>query len=355
MVDLSLEKQLASSSSSSPNIGEEVTFEITVTNSGTDAATGIVIEDYIPAGLTVNTASISNRGTYAGNTITWVINSITPGDIVLSYAVTVNEPTGATDEYRNVVQVTRTNELDVDSTPNNYDANTPNEDDESEYTLTNPITDIAINKTSSVTTAAVGDQIVFTISATNLGTIDATNIEVEEIIPNGFEFVTQNTSHGTYDYTTGSWAIPSLNSSEIAELNITVEVIEGTNYTNVARMSFVDQMDLNTDNDESEVTISVEEECLIIYNEFSPNNDGSNEFFFIECIENYPNNFLQIFNRWGTLVYETKGYNNNWDGTSEGRATANAEQKLPIGTYYYILLLNENQKEPKTGWLYITR
>ena len=354
-VDLSLDKQLAPTSSSSPNIGEEVTFEITVTNAGTDTATGIVIEDYIPIGLNVDASSISNGGTYAGNTITWVINSITPGDIILSYSVSINEPTGATDEYKNVAQVTRTNELDVDSTPDNYDANTPNEDDESEYTLTNPITDIAINKTASITTAAVGDQIVFTINTTNLGTIEATNIEVEEIIPNGFEFVSQNTTHGTYDYTIGSWAIPSLNSNESAELNLTVEVIEGTNYTNVARMSFVDQMDLNTDNDESEVTISVEEECLVIYNEFSPNNDDSNEFFFIECIENYPNNFLQIFNRWGTLVYETKGYNNNWDGTSEGRATANAEQKLPIGTYYYILLLNENQKEPKTGWLYITR
>ncbi len=354
-VDLSLDKQLAAGSSTSPNIGEEVTYEITLTNSGTNDATGIVIEDYIPIGLNVDVASISNNGTYAGNTITWVINSVSPGNIVLSYSASINEPTGATDEYKNVAQVTRTNELDLDSTPDNYDPNVPNEDDESEYTLANPITDIAIYKTASVTTAAVGDQITFTITAENLGNITATNIEVEEIIPNGFEFTSQNTTHGIYDYTTGSWAIPSLNSSESAELNITVEIIDGTNYTNVARMSFVDQMDLNTDNDEAQVTINIEEDCLVIYNEFSPNNDGSNEFFFIECIENYPNNFLQIFNRWGTLVYETKGYTNNWDGTSEGRVTANAQQKLPIGTYYYILLLNENQEEPKTGWLYITR
>ncbi len=354
-VDLSLDKQLSATSNSNPNVGEQVTFEITLNNSGSNNATGIVIEDYIPIGFNLDVNSISNGGTYANNTITWVINTLNPGSLVLTYDVTINDPSGSIDEYKNIVQITRTNELDIDSTPDNYDSNLPNEDDESEYEIGIPFTDIAINKIASQMTASIGEEITFTITATNLGAIEATNISIEENIPNGFEFVSQTTSHGSYDYIVGDWNIPSLSNTEIAELNITVKVIEGTDYTNIVRLSFVDQIDLNTDNDESQVTITIEEDCLIIYNEFSPNNDTSNEYFYINCIENYPNNFLQIFNRWGTLVFETNGYANTWDGTSQGRATVNGKEKLPIGTYYYILLLNEGDKEAKTGWLYITR
>ena len=67
---------------------------------------------------------------------------------------------------------------------------------------------------------------------------------------------------------------------------------------------------------------------------FSPNNDGANDTFFIECIEEYPNNNLQVFNRWGTKVFEMQGYDNSWDGTSQGRATINTADRLPVGTYF---------------------
>lgn len=50
-----------------------------------------------------------------------------------------------------------------------------------------------------------------------------------------------------------------------------------------------------------------------------------------------------------------KGYNNTWRGVSEGRATTNAEEKLPVGTYYYLLDPGDGSTQPKTRWLYITR
>ncbi|MBK7872256.1 MAG: gliding motility-associated C-terminal domain-containing protein [Saprospiraceae bacterium] len=73
-------------------------------------------------------------------------------------------------------------------------------------------------------------------------------------------------------------------------------------------------------------------------NAITPNGDGVNEqLVFDELLfnpEQYPDNELIIFNRWGDIVFQAKPYNNQWDGTNE------MGQNLPEGTYYYILRLN---------------
>ncbi|MEO9891171.1 gliding motility-associated C-terminal domain-containing protein [Aurantibacter sp.] len=96
------------------------------------------------------------------------------------------------------------------------------------------------------------------------------------------------------------------------------------------------------------------EDCVLkVNNLFTPLEvDGINDFFTIECIENYPDSTLKIFNRWGVLVYETTNYLNTWDGESTGRATLSSNNKVPAGTYYYVLDLKINE-EPITGWLFL--
>jgi len=83
---------------------------------------------------------------------------------------------------------------------------------------------------------------------------------------------------------------------------------------------------------------------IVIYNLVSPNGDGKNEYFIIDNIKNYPNNKVEIFNRWGARVYETTGYDPYGDGSSnvfrgysEGKATVDKGSKLPSGTYYYVI------------------
>uniref|UniRef100_UPI0032178F3C T9SS type B sorting domain-containing protein n=1 Tax=uncultured Algibacter sp. TaxID=298659 RepID=UPI0032178F3C len=105
------------------------------------------------------------------------------------------------------------------------------------------------------------------------------------------------------------------------------------------------------------VEITVEPStCGIVDKEFSPNGDNTNETLIITCIENYPNNRLEVYNRWGNIVFKRQGYTNNngWDGTSNGRVTVNTSEKLPVGTYYYVLDLGDGSK-PRVGWLYINR
>ncbi len=83
---------------------------------------------------------------------------------------------------------------------------------------------------------------------------------------------------------------------------------------------------------------------VVIYNLVTPDGDGKNDYFIIDNIQNYPNNKVEIFNRWGTRVYETKGYDplgngstNVFTGYSEGKATVDKGTKLPSGTYYYVV------------------
>ena len=97
-----------------------------------------------------------------------------------------------------------------------------------------------------------------------------------------------------------------------------------------------------------------------IFNGITPNEDGLNDFFFIQSIETYPQNKLQIFNRWGVLVYEKEGYGTDADlfyGISDGRTTVRKNEELPSGTYFYILTFTgTNPGETEyTGYLYINR
>ncbi len=92
---------------------------------------------------------------------------------------------------------------------------------------------------------------------------------------------------------------------------------------------------------------------LEIFTAVSPNGDGLNDTFIIQGIAQFPDNELSIFNRWGVMVYNKKGYDNSWGGISEGRATIAKGEELPVGTYYYVLKI-EGQKD-RAGHLYINR
>ncbi|MBK9758391.1 MAG: gliding motility-associated C-terminal domain-containing protein [Flavobacteriales bacterium] len=91
---------------------------------------------------------------------------------------------------------------------------------------------------------------------------------------------------------------------------------------------------------------------LTIPDAFSPNGDGVNDTYVIEGLEFYPENTLQVFNRWGSIVLDRNPYNNNWDGRSEN--SLNWGEDLPESTYYYILDLG-NDKEAYTGYIYLKR
>ncbi|MDA9245067.1 BspA family leucine-rich repeat surface protein [Flavobacteriaceae bacterium] len=96
---------------------------------------------------------------------------------------------------------------------------------------------------------------------------------------------------------------------------------------------------------------------LVIASAFSPDADGINDLWIIRggLNENYPNNKVVIFNRWGVKVYGTAGYQNDWDGTYNNNMSTTSSSNLPVGTYFYVLDLNGNGSDVRKGYVYITR
>jgi gliding motility-associated-like protein len=96
----------------------------------------------------------------------------------------------------------------------------------------------------------------------------------------------------------------------------------------------------------SMVVVSVEECEIIVPTAFTPDGDLTNDVWILENIDQiYPENVVSIYNRWGSLIYQSKAgqYETNpWDGTFKS-------EKMPVGSYYFIIEYNDNFTENKTG------
>ncbi len=112
--------------------------------------------------------------------------------------------------------------------------------------------------------------------------------------------------------------------------------------------SFQYVLSTSTGQDTATVNITILCEELTIFNGFSPNEDGVNDNFIILGIERFPNNRVQVFNRWGNKVYDRQGYTN--DDPFTGRWN---DKDLPDGTYFY--LIEDGEGEQYSGWLQIHR
>jgi gliding motility-associated-like protein len=88
----------------------------------------------------------------------------------------------------------------------------------------------------------------------------------------------------------------------------------------------------------------------LIPNAISPNGDGKNDVWKLEFLKLlYPNAEVDIFSRWGEQLFSSKGYSDPWDGTFKG-------QLLPVGTYYYVINLNDSSiPEPLKGGILLIR
>ncbi len=101
-------------------------------------------------------------------------------------------------------------------------------------------------------------------------------------------------------------------------------------------------------------------EKIVIHNVLTPNGDGKNDYFSIEGIKDFPNNTVEVYNRWGVKVFETKNYDSNgnvFKGFSDGRSTIEINEGLPTGTYFYVLKYTDSDANPqqKAGYLYLSR
>ena len=336
------------------SLGDIISYVFIVENTGNVTLTNIQVQDVLP-GLNLVGGPISqlvpdeiDNTTF---TATYEITQadLDAGSVTNSADVTSEGPRGDVLDPSDDVRDTSDDPNDV----NDNDDNGDGEPDDPTVIILNSIYDLEVTKVVDELEPTIGSEVIFTIEVANIGNVTATDIVISEQLPSGYVFVSAITTAGTYSDFDGEWTIAQLNPDQVEILQITAEVLGFGDYLNTAFVqSSVGGNDVNPSNDEG--SAAVDPICLTIYNEFSPNGDGVNETFVIDCLERYPNNILEVYNRWGNIVYTKMGYINDWDGTSNGRAVINQPEKLPVGTYYYVLDLGDGS-DPRVGWLYINR
>lgn len=137
-----------------------------------------------------------------------------------------------------------------------------------------------------------------------------------------------------------SHSIDNVTSHNVGTYSIYAQTEEGC-------MAFAGQFELTGDDCEE----------IIIFESFSPNGDEINDYFYIENLALYPNTEVWIYNRWGTLVFHSNDYLNDWDGTSQSEFNVGGNE-LPEGTYYYLVKLGGEMVksgEIYKGYVYIKR
>ena len=321
------------------------------------------------------TESVSEDGVLQSNEV-WtytVFYPLTQTNIdnggVINQATVTGEPTGFdfmvfdhSDDNSNLENDPTFTPVPVDACPGNGDGT--------------PLYGIAVIKTGEGIDAdfdGCDDSIDYTFTVVNSGTTDLENVMLSDDMLGG-----QINGVVATDETEDGILQPGEEWSYTATYNLTQEDIDGIFVDNQA---IVTADLINTDNtifdnsdddsyQENEITsINVSTFCEFggdgssfqIFNGITPNGDGLNDYFRIQGIENYPDNNVKIFNRWGVQVYQMDSYgqgNNLFYGLSEGRATLQKKRELPSGTYFYILTFTSDDnpgQESYSGYLYINR
>ncbi len=137
-------------------------------------------------------------------------------------------------------------------------------------------------------------------------------------------------------------SVPTWSSNVVPNVNV-VTPLTSTTYTYGA-------VDMNGCSSVITFTVGIDENCnVIIYNGFTPNGDGINDFWIIDNIDKYTNNKVFIYNRWGNEIFSTSNYDNTtnvWDGKANG-------QVITSGTYFFVIV-DGSEKLIKKGWIEIT-
>ncbi len=228
--DLSLTKTV---DNPTPSATDQVVYTVTLTNDGPDDGTGLVVTDQLPSGLTY--VSDDSGGAYDPGTGLWTVGTLAAN---ASTALQITATVNLAGDYLNVAELTAANELDPDSTPNNND---PTEDDQASVAITPTMfADLELTKVVDNAEPLVGDNIVYTVTITNQGTLDTTGVTVADELPSGLAYVSDVPSVGTYNAGNGVWTIGALANGATETLEITATVLPTGDYLNIAEVATSD-------------------------------------------------------------------------------------------------------------------
>ncbi|MCP3996903.1 MAG: DUF11 domain-containing protein, partial [bacterium] len=232
-----------------PYEGTNVVYTVTVFNAGPANATGVVVEDILPTGVTF-VSSAPGQGSYDDGTGAWNVGALVRGaSATLDIVASVDGGTAGTTITNTAVRIA------VDQ----GDA-VPNNDSASVDIIPRAAADLAVNKTTSDSSPSEGDTFTYTIGVTNNGPTGATGVLIADNLPSGVTYVSSAASQGSYNDGSGVWTLGSLAAGASATLDITATVDAGTSLstiTNTASVSGSDQPDPNGSNNSSSTDITI--------------------------------------------------------------------------------------------------
>jgi gliding motility-associated-like protein/uncharacterized repeat protein (TIGR01451 family) len=194
--------------------------------------------------------------------------------------------------------------------------------------------DLSVIKSVTIAKApTVGDPVTFTLTVNNKGLDHASQVIVTDDISGMLDEITDmTTTGGRAFFNTRThqvvWNIDTLYVNKPMQLSFTTRIIYGGMLENSATISGR-ETDPDLSNNEAAIQPLEISPDLFIPNVVTANGDGKNDYFVVRGIEQYPGSVLEIFNRWGSMVYHAVNYSNNWGGVG-----------LSSGIYYYVLKIN---------------
>lgn len=361
--------------------GDEVIFTVTVNNLSGSKARSVTIGDLLETGFDYKTHAAS-VGSYDQETGMWTIFEILANESA-TLTITVDVLEGG--PYTNLAELLGSFPMDENPANNSAEVTLnvelPEGIDlklEKFARIASDSLDTKENERKKEIRPLVGDEIIFTIKVTNESNEDVvSDIDVFDIISPSFinpRFTPELTFGSSYNSETGllTWNINELLKNEVAQLEIRVMVDGVGTLQNTAEINRSTPLDSegNYENNSDTVTIVVSErteaEIGIIFNQFSPNNDGTNDALKINKKRIGENGMeeevdmaysIKIFNRYGSLVFEGDQLTNEviWDGSRDGK-------EVPDGTYFYVLNVTLQEEvegidttTTKKGWIQLIR
>lgn len=318
---------------STPNIGDTVTWTVTVTNNGPNPASSIEITDILPDGIShVSDSTTISHGGAAGswdggnNNSTGVWDGFdlpTVNDYATLTIVTTVDNDQAGNNISNVAFITMDSLADPNEGNNVDDA-----------TISVGGTDLAIAKNVDISNPDVGDSVVYTLVVTNEGPNTANNIQVTDQLPPEVSYISDDsdgTTNGTYSGSTGIWDIGQLANGASVTLNITATVLNEDQHlviTNTARISQVTEPDPDSSNniDTADINVSAADLAVsktisnlagppyeayagqqVVYTITATNNDASNQVTNVEIEDVLPAGVTYVSSTTSQGFYSTGG------------------------------------------------
>ncbi len=252
----------------SPSESETVSITVGARNAGPNEATNVQITDLLPAGLTY-VSSIMDQGTYDGISGIWDIGTISHNQS-LNLVITATVDVGAAGNTLTcTATVTASDLVDTDTDNNSASAEIS--------VVANSGSDLAITISVDDDTVNEGQSFSYTISVTNHGPDNATNVQINDNLGIFLSLITSVANRGTYDGGTGNWDLGYLNNGETETLTLTASPnasTSGSIISNTAAITALDQSDSNSDNDSYSVDItvnSVDVQIVKLVNDNAPN------------------------------------------------------------------------------------